>query len=302
MAALMFASCPTGTNILTTGPFSIVAVTSYPCKVSTLLPLPSLNNLSPVVLSIGLPCLIYDSLTRSNLTINIYFKIFLSALLVLAIGFLFGYLLIKIFKLPSIKLTTPLMHPNTGNMGIPLSLLAFGNEGLALAAGFASIVMVSHFTANTGISSGNYSIKKIIFSPVLLSLIFSLIVLFYKIEMPNFFNSITNILSGFVIPLVLLSLGISLSKINIKKLRIGLMLGLFKLISGPFIGLLVVYLLRLDGNVAKVIILQASMPAAILTYLIAAQNNSYEQEIGTAVFVSTIGSIVSIPIILFFLL
>ena len=76
----------------------------------------------------------------------------------------------------------------------------------------------------------------------------------------------------------------------------------FKLISGPFIGLLVVYLLRLDGNVAKVIILQASMPAAILTYLIAAQNNSYEQEIGTAVFVSTIGSIVSIPIILFFLL
>ena len=255
-----------------------------------------------LVANIGLPCLIYDSLTRSNLTINIYFKIFLSAFLVLAIGFLFGYLLIKIFRLPSIKLTTPLMHPNTGNMGIPLSLLAFGNEGLALAAGFASIVMVSHFTANTAISSGNYSLKKIIFSPVLLSLIFSLIILFYKIEMPNFFNSITKILSGFVIPLVLLSLGISLSKINIKKLKIGFILGLFKLISGPFIGLLVVYLLKLDGNVAKVVILQASMPAAILTYLIAAQNNSYDQEIGTAVFVSTIGSAFSIPIILFFLL
>lgn len=255
-----------------------------------------------LVANIGLPCLIYDSLTRSNLTINIYFKIFLSAFSVLAIGFLFGYLLIKIFRLPSIKLTTPLMHPNTGNMGIPLSLLAFGNEGLALAAGFASIVMVSHFTANTAISSGNYSLKRIILSPVLLSLIFSLIILFYKIEMPNFFNSITKILSGFVIPLVLLSLGISLSKINIKKLKIGFILGLFKLISGPFIGLLVVYLLKLDGNVAKVVILQASMPAAILTYLIAAQNNSYDQEIGTAVFVSTIGSAFSIPIILFFLL
>jgi predicted permease len=162
--------------------------------------------------------------------------------------------------------------------------------------------MVSHFTVNTAISSGNYSFKKIILSPVLLSLIFSLIILFYKIEMPNFFNSITKILSGFVIPLVLLSLGISLSKINIKKLKIGLILGSFKLISGPFIGLLVVYLLKLDGNVAKVVILQASMPAAILTYLIAAQNNSYDQEIGTAVFVSTIGSAFSIPIILFFLL
>ena len=258
--------------------------------------------ITKLVANIGLPCLIYDSLTRSNLTINIYFKIFLSAFSVLAIGFLFGYLLIKIFRLPSIKLTTPLMHPNTGNMGIPLSLLAFGNEGLALAAGFASIVMVSHFTANTAISSGNYSLKKIILSPVLLSLIFSLIILFYKIEMPNFFNSITKILSGFVIPLVLLSLGISLSKINIKKLKIGFILGSFKLISGPFIGLLVVYLLKLDGNVAKVVILQASMPAAILTYLIAAQNNSYDQEIGTAVFVSTIGSAFSIPIILFFLL
>ena len=59
--------------------------------------------ITKLVANIGLPCLIYDSLTRSNLTINIYFKIFLSALLVLAIGFLFGYLLIKIFKLPSIK-------------------------------------------------------------------------------------------------------------------------------------------------------------------------------------------------------
>ena len=49
--------------------------------------------------NIALPCLIYDSITRTNLTINIFFKIFTSAFLVLMIGFLFGYIFIKIFKL-----------------------------------------------------------------------------------------------------------------------------------------------------------------------------------------------------------
>jgi len=252
--------------------------------------------------NIALPCLIYDSITRTNLTINIFFKIFTSAFLVLVLGYLFGYIFIKIFKLPSVKLITPIMHPNSGNMGLPLALLTFGNEGLALAAGFASIVMVSHFTANTAISSGNYSIKKILLSPVLLSLIFSLIILFYKIEMPSFINNFTKILSGLVIPLVLLALGMSLTKINIKNLKIGLLIGIFKIISGPIIGFFVVYLLNLDGIVAKVVILQSAMPAAILTYLIASENNSYDQEIGVAVFVSTIASTVSIPVILFFII
>jgi predicted permease len=194
------------------------------------------------------------------------------------------------------------MHPNSGNMGLPLALLTFGSEGLALAAGFASIVMVSHFTANSAISSGNYSFKKILLSPVLLALLASLIILFYKIEMPSFINSFAKILSGLVIPLVLLALGMSLSKINIKNLKIGLLLGSFKIIIGPIIGLLVVYLLNLDGIVAKVVILQSTMPAAILTYLIASENNSYDQEIGAAVFVSTVASVISIPIILFFLI
>ena len=252
--------------------------------------------------NIALPCLIYDSITRTNLTINIFFKIFTSAFLVLVLGYLFGYIFIKIFKLPSVKLITPIMHPNSGNMGLPLALLTFGNEGLALAAGFASIVMVSHFTTNTAISSGNYSVKKILLSPVLLSLIFSLIILFYKIEMPSFINNFTKILSGLVIPLVLLALGMSLTKINIKNLKIGLLIGIFKIISGPIIGFSVVYLLNLDGIVAKVVILQSAMPAAILTYLIASENNSYDQEIGVAVFVSTIASIVSIPVILFFII
>ena len=71
--------------------------------------------------------------------------------------------------------------------------------------------------------------------------------------MPSFINNFTKILSGLVIPLVLLALGMSLTKINIKNLKIGLLIGIFKIISGPIIGLLVVYLLNLDGIVAKVV-------------------------------------------------
>jgi predicted permease len=79
-------------------------------------------------------------------------------------------------------------------MGLPLALLTFGSEGLALAAGFASIVIVSHFTPNSATSSANYSLKKLLLIPVLLALIASLFILFYKIEMPSFINSFAKIL------------------------------------------------------------------------------------------------------------
>jgi predicted permease len=120
--------------------------------------------------------------------------------------------------------------------------------------------------------------------------------------MPSFINNFAKILPGLVIPLVLLILGMSLIKINITNLKTRLLLGIFKIIIGPIIGLLVVYLLNLDGIVAKVVILQSTMPAAILTFLISSENKSYDQEIGVAFFVSTIASIISIPIILFFLI
>jgi len=258
--------------------------------------------ITKLVANIGLPALIYESITKSNLTINIYLVIFLSAVLVLFLGFIFGYVFIKIFKLPSTKIVTPLMHPNSGNMGIPLCLLAFGNEGLALAAAFASIVMVSHFTVNTAISSGNFSIKNIFLSPALIALIASMLILFYKIPIPKFLDNVAHILSGITIPLVLLSLGISLGKINIKSIQRGLSLGIYKLTAGPLIGLIIVYLLQLEGLTAKVVILQSSMPSAILTYLIASQNKAYENEIGSCVFFSTIFSAISLPIILYFIL
>jgi len=255
-----------------------------------------------LVANIGLPALIYESITKSNLTLNIYLVIFLSAVLVLFLGFIFGYVFIKILKLPSTKIITPLMHPNSGNMGLPLCLLAFGNEGLALAAAFASIIMVSHFTVNTAISSGNFSIKNIFLSPALIALTTSMLILFYKIPIPKFLDNVAHILSGITIPLVLLSLGISLGKINIKSIQRGLSLGIYKLIAGPLIGLIVVYLLQLEELTAKIVILQSSMPSAILTYLIASQNKAYENEIGSSVFFSTIFSAISLPIILYFVL
>jgi hypothetical protein len=71
--------------------------------------------------NIALGCLIYATITRTNLKINIFFKIFISAFSVLTLSFLFGYIFIKIFKLPSIKLTLQIMHPNSGNVGLPLA-------------------------------------------------------------------------------------------------------------------------------------------------------------------------------------
>jgi len=96
-----------------------------------------------------------------------------------------GILVLKILNKDIYRLLPPLILPNTGNMGMPICLFAYGKLGLAIAAAVTTVIVVFHFTLNIFLASRKFSLKPLINCISIYALIISLFFVYFKIPSPN---------------------------------------------------------------------------------------------------------------------
>ena len=120
----------------------------------------------------------------------------------------------------------------------------------------------------------------------------------FGIPVPVWLSRTTALLGDIAIPLMLLTLGASLSKMHPASLGRTLVLAFLRLGLGVSIGLLLSVLLHVDGLTRKVLVLQASMPVGVLNYLFAQRYARSPEQVASLVLVSTLLSVVSIPVLL----
>jgi predicted permease len=118
------------------------------------------------------------------------------------------------------------------------------------------------------------------------------------VAVPTWIARTTTLLGDIAIPLMLLTLGVSLSKMHPESLGRSIILSLVRLALGVSAGLLLTTLLEVDGLTRKVLVLQASMPVGVLNYLFAHRYARSPEQVASLVLVSTLISIVSIPALL----
>jgi len=218
--------------------------------------------------NVGLPSIIFYSLTISNVDIYLFIRFSYYILLYVFIFSIIGIFVIYILKKDVFRLLPPLILPNTGNMGMPLCLFAYGTTGLAISTAITSIILVLHFSLGILLASRKFSIKPLITCTPIYALIFSLFFVFYEIPAPKFLENATFLIGYSTIFLVLVSLGVALSRIKFFSLRETIVYSLIRVIIGPIVGFGFVKFFNLSGIEAGVMFIQASMPSAILTYLV----------------------------------
>ena len=254
--------------------------------------------------SIGLPCIIFYSLTISNIEFDTFLRFSKYILLYVVIFSIIGIIIISFFKNDIYRLLPPLILPNTGNMGMPLCLFAYGTEGLSIATAITSIILVLHFSLNILLSSRTFSFKPLLTCYPIYALIFSLFFVYFRIPAPKFLENTTFLIGYSTIFLVLMSLGIALSKLKVFSLKESLTYSLVRVLVGPLVGLFFVKFFDLSGVEAGVMFIQAAMPSAILTYLISKMYSTKKisDNIASTVALSTFISFFTLPIIIFFAL
>jgi len=253
--------------------------------------------------NIGTPAMIFYTVTTTGISLSIFTNYFVYALIMIGgfavIGLIFLFLLKKDLSME----LPPLILPNTGNMGIPICLFAYGTQGLGVASAIASVIILFHFTLGIFLAKKKFSLDIVIKSPPVYAIIISVIFLYFQIEPPLFLENTTFLLTYATIFLVLMSLGIALTRFKFS-LRNSILLSLCRVILGPLIAFIIIYNFDLSGFAAGVLLIQSAMPSAILNYLVGSMYSPKKvvDSIASTIVVSTVMSFATIPVVVFFAL
>tara|TARA_B100000029_G_scaffold280284_1_gene274415 strand:- start:740 stop:1639 length:900 start_codon:yes stop_codon:yes gene_type:complete len=249
----------------------------------------------------GLPAIIFYSLTSTNMSMELFLRFSYYITLYVLIFAVIGVIILKILNKDIYRLLPPLILPNTGNMGMPLCLFAYGKMGLAIATAATAMILVFHFSVNILLASKKFSIKPLLNCVPFYALLISLLFVYFDIPSPKFLENATFLIGYSAIFLVLMSLGVALSKIRIFSFKESLIYSTIRVIIGPIVGFGFVKFFNLSGVEAGVMFIQASMPSAILTYLVSKMYSpkKISDSIASTVALSTFLSFFTLIVVVF---
>ncbi|MDH3198273.1 MAG: AEC family transporter, partial [Candidatus Krumholzibacteria bacterium] len=183
-----------------------------------------------------------------------------------------------------------------------LCLFAFGEAGLALAIVVFLWVSTANFTIGVAIYSGERRIGRLLRTPLVYATATALVLVLTGWRLPVWAARTVEILGGLAIPLMLLTLGFSLAGLRVRSLSRGFLVGAMRFVFGFGVGLGVAQAFHLTGVARGVVILQASMPPAVINYMMAERYRRSPEDVAGVVSVATLLSLGVLPVVLWFLL
>ena len=253
--------------------------------------------------NIGSPAIVIYSLNSTNISFDI-FKNYFWYYLIAIFGFhLIGIIFLYFQKTKDIiRELPPFVMPNTGNMGLPICLFAYGTQGLGVAAAISALIILCHFTLGVFLASRNFNFEVISKSPAFYSVLIAVTLLYLEIELPIFIENTTLLLMYATIFLILMSLGIALTRLKVFSFKKAIISSIGRVILGPIIGYLLIIYYDLEGFAAGVLLIQCSMPSAILNYLVGSiySPKKIVDNVASMIVVSTLMSFITIPLVVFF--
>ena len=249
----------------------------------------------------GTPSLVIFALTSTGITFAFFAEYFIYSLIMLTCFGIVGLIFLILMKKDYIRELPPFFLPNTGNMGIPICLFAYGQLGMGVAAAISSLVVALHFTLNIFLANKKFDFDVIIKSPAFYAILIAVCILYFQIETPKFVINTVMLLAYTMIVLILMSLGIGLTQMKVFSFGSSIITSIGRVIVGPIIGFIIIKIFNLSGFAAGVLLIQSSMPSAILCYLIASMYSPKEivDNISSMIVVSTLMSLVTVPITVF---
>ena len=282
--------------------FFVIGIGYYLGKKNPKIDTTSITNFAAKV---GSPAMIIYSLNSANISFDTFLNYFWYYLIAIGAFMIVGTILLYLLNTKDIiRELPPLTMPNTGNMGLPICLFAYGSQGLGVSAAISALIILCHFTLGVFLADRKFSLNVILKSPAFYAILISVILLYYDFELPGFIENTTFLLMYATIFLILMSLGIALTRLKVFSLNKAIISSIGRVIGGPIIGYLLILYFNLEGFAAGVLLIQCSMPSAVLNYLIASMYSPKKivDSVASTIVVSTLMSFITVPIVVFFAL
>ena len=253
-------------------------------------------------MSLGVPCLIFVSLMKTEIDPQALTALSLASVAAYGAVTVAASAMIWAMRLDRRTWLAPVIFGNTGNLGLPLALFAFGETGLSYAVVVFAVMAVWSFTFGIWLVAGGGSLGKVVREPLVGATLLGGLFLWQGWETPLFLTNALSLIGQMAIPLMLITLGVAVARLDTQGAGRALLVSVLKLALCAGLAWAVGRAFDLDDVAFAVLVLQVSTPVAVTSYLLASKYGADAQAVAGLVVVSTLVSVLALPLLLAVLL
>ncbi len=263
---------------------------------------PNMEAANTLNLNIFVPALLFSIFTSKDFNLLDYHSLAIGGCVVIIISGLLALIVSKVFGFNTKTFVPPAMFVNSGNMGLPLALFAFGKAAIPAAVVLFFIENTLHFTLGIKIIDRKSSIINVLRIPMVVASLVGVAISLVQYNMPELIITPIRMIGEIAIPLLLFSLGVRLIDIDFNDWKIGIVGAICRPLVGIFSVLLILPWLSLNEINSAQLIIFAILPPAVLNFMVSEKYNQEPKKVASIVLIGNVFSIISVPIALYFLL
>ncbi|GAA6191035.1 AEC family transporter [Phaeobacter gallaeciensis] len=252
--------------------------------------------------TLAVPCLIFVALMQTEIAgddLGRFTLATIAANLALTVVF---WVFVRVTGIDQRSYLSPLVFGNTGNLGLPLCIFAFGQAGLGYAVVFLSVTALWSFTYGIYLFAGRGSLGTVLRQPMVWATILGAVFLWQGWQTPTFLTNGLELIGQMAVPMMLVTLGVAVARLTPDKIGKAIWLSLIKLVVSFALGWSVAILFELTDEAFGVLVLQMVTPVAVTSYLLAERFGADSNAVAGMVVTSTLMSVAALPLVLAILL
>ena len=251
-----------------------------------------------LAMTMSVPCLIFVALMQADIDPNALKNLTMATVASYAVVTVVILTLIIVVGLNRQTYAAPLIFGNTGNLGLPLALFAYGETGLSYAVVVFAIMALWSFTFGIWLVAGKGSAGKVLREPMVAATILGALFLWQGWQTPQFLTNTLELIGQMAIPLMLITLGVAVARLEASGLIKALVLSTVKLVICAGVAWTIGRHFELDRVAFGVLVLQVATPVAVTSYMIAEKYGADAENVAGLVVASTLMSVAALPAIL----
>lgn len=249
-------------------------------------------------MDVFVPALVFAALADKSFDLAANQMLAWVAFLQIAASGVIAWALARTLGVDARTFVPPMMFNNTGNLGLPLTVLAFGEQALGLMVVIFMVTNLLHFSFGAWLLDHRVKWWTLWRIPVVAASIAGLAVSLLQVPLWLPLKLAVKMLGDVSVPLLLFSLGVRVADSALSDLRIGLIGALARPLMGLAICAVLVWLFDIQGTARALVLLYGALPPAVLNFVFAERYNQEPSRVASIVMVGNIVAVAIIPVVL----
>lgn len=263
---------------------------------------PDMRFANQLNMEIFVPALVFSALASKSFDLEAYWLLAVGGAIVVLGSGLLAWPIGRLLGIDAKIFVPPMMFNNCGNMGLPLAILAFGEQALPAAVMLFLVGNTLHYSLGTWMMDPHARILMLWKEPVIAASIAGLLVSVLNIQVWEPLYFAIDMIGDVSIPLLLFSLGVRLTQADFSDVKLGVIGGVLCPLTGLIFAALCVWLLPLSTEHAAMLIVFGALPPAVLSFVFAEKYGLEPQRVASLVMMGNLMSLLFVPMALFWVL